>query len=466
MAGSSSAADVGSSAPTALLAGFVTGWKPDPIPARALHEAQRALLDFLGVALVGTPEASSRIAAGIARREGAVGPAVVVGHGFRSSASFAAFVNGVSGHALDYDPSATVKTTGHPVVCVVPAALAAAEEVDASGSELLEAIIVGFEVVSRIGRSAGGDRGHHYTSGFHGTSVFGIFGATAAACRLLRLDAEATGRAFGIAASGPKGLRVNYGTMSKPLHAGEASRAGVIAAMLANNGFTAAGDAIEGRFGWASAVVADSFAPDQLTTGLGQALAIEQGVNFKRFPSCGASHASIRATLRVMSENGLRPEDVDEIEVSLGRDALEKTLTIPWPQVPLEGKFCAPYVVAASWADGRVDVDTFTDDKLRALAPYRDRVTVRGIDGRPPVTALARTVDGRELVHTERGNYFSDESGAQSLSLSDLSDDELRQKFRDNVGVVRPAERADALLDQLDRLAHERSLSELAELLL
>ena len=452
--------------PTAQLAHFATNWNPDPIPPRAHHEAKRALLDLVGVALVGSHEESSRIAAGVAQREGAAGPAVVVGHGFRTSSSFAAFANGVSGHALDYDASATVKTTGHPVVCVAPAALAAAEEVDATGQELIEAVIVGFEVVSRIGRSAGGDRGDHYTRGFHGSSVFGVFGATAAAIRLLRLDHDAACRAFGIAASAAKGVRANYGTMTKPLHAGEAARAGVIAALLAKDGFTAATDAIEARLGWASAVVSDSFDPRQLTTDLGTALAIEQGVNFKRFPSCGATHAPIRATLRVMSENNLRPDDIAEIEVSMLSDVISKTLIFPWPTSPLEGKFCAAYVVAAAWAHGRVGVDTFSDATLRALEPYRNRVKVRGLEGRPPVTVRAVTVDGREFTRAEPGNYFDDTAGDQAFSLTDLSDDELRQKFRDNVGVAAQAERADALLHHLDHLEHARSLREFTDLLL
>jgi len=452
--------------PTAQLADFTITWHPDSGASSASRRAKLALLDTFGVALAGAAEDSSKIAAGIARREGATGQAAVIGHGWRGSASFAAFVNGVSGHAHDYDASATVKTTGHPLVCVVPAALAVAEEVQASGQELLEAIIVGFEIVSRMGRSAGGDRGDHYTRGFHGSSVFGVFGATAAASRLLGLDLDAACRAFGIAASGPKGVRVNYGTMTKPLHAGEASRAGVIAALLAKDGFTAATDAIEARLGWASAVIADSFDPSKLTTDLGDVLAIEQGVNFKRFPSCGATHAPIRATLRVMSENGLRPEDIEEMEISILQDVLAKTLTFAWPTSPLEGKFCAPYVVAAAWADGRVGVDTFTDAKLRQLDVYRDRVKIRKLEGRPPVTVRARTLDGREFNCQEPGNYFDDEVGGRALSLSDLSEEELRQKFRENVAIAQPPERADALIEQLDDLESASSLQKLTDLLL
>ena len=229
-------------------------------------------------------------------------------------------------------------------MCVGPAALAAAEGADASGRELLEAGIVGFEVVSRLGRSAGGDRGDHYERGFHGTSVFGVFGATAAACRVMGLDADAARNAFGIAASAAKGVRANYGTMTKPLHAGEASRAGVMAALLAAEGFTEA--------------------------------------------------------------------------------------------------------------------------KLRELAPYRSRIRVHALEGRPDVTVSAWTRDGRWLSAVEPGNYFDDSKGAPALSLSDLSDEELRQKFRDNLKIVNRTHTADALLEELDHLDRSSSLRGLTDLLL
>jgi 2-methylcitrate dehydratase PrpD len=451
---------------TGELAAFIASWRPDALPPVALVEARRSVLDTLGVALVGSIEQSGRIAAGVARRHAAAGAASVIGHGFRCASSFAAFVNGVSAHALDYDASATVKTTGHPLVCVVPAALAAAEEADASGRELIEAVIVGFEIVSRLGGAAGGDRGNHYTSGFHGTSVFGIFGATAAAGRIMRLDHDAVCHAIGIAASGPKGVRANYGTMSKPLHVGEASRAGVMAATLAGDGFTASPAAIEAPFGWAQAVVSDSFQPDLVTERLGTDLAIERGVNFKRFPSCGASHAPIRATFRLLSEHELHPEDIAELEVSMAQEALDKTLVFTWPSQPLEGKFCAPYVVAAAWADGRVGVDSFTTAKMQTLEDYRARVHVLGLDGRPDITVVATLQDGRKVTSVEPGNYFDGADGQPAISLSGVSDDELRRKFRDNAAAAGRAAGLDELIDNLDRVEAMASVRELTDPLL
>lgn len=458
--------------PTTALAAFAVKWSPAPAeppqrtpPADPLRQAKRALLDTCGVALAGSTERASAIAAHLARHEGAAGPAVVIGHDFRTSASHAALANGVTSHALDYDASATVKTTGHPLVALVPAALAAADEVEASGSALLEAIIVGFEVISRIGRAAGGDAGHHYIAGFHGSSVFGVFAATAAAVRLFGLDQQHAQVAFGIAGSAAKGVRANYGTMTKPLHIGEASRAGVVAAMLARDGFTASPNVLEARLGWAAAVVSDSFDTEQIVAGLGADLAIDQGINFKRFPSCGASHAPIRATLLVMAENGLRGEDIESIEVSMSADVLARTLIFPWPTQPLEGKFCVAFVVAAAWAEGRVTVDTFTEATLERLAPYRSRITVVGRSSRVPVVVRASMRDGRIVVAEETGNYFDDASGARAYSRTDLSDDELRQKFRDNVEVARSPERANALLERIDSIDQLASVHELTELL-
>ena len=445
--------------PTEQLARFVVEWRPGEIPPAALREARRALIDILGVALVGSREPGSRIVASFARREGAGGPAVLIGHDARTSASLAALTNGTSGHALDYDASATVATSGHPVVCLAPSALAVAEEVGASGRQLLEAIIVGFEVVSRLGRSGGGETGAFYGRGFHGTSVFGIFGATAVASRLFDLDVAKTRRAFGIAVSGPKGVRANYGTMTKPLHAGEANRAGVMAAMLAAEGFSANESAIEARFGWRDAVIDNAV---ELGPFDGK-LAITEGVNFKRFPSGGAGHGAVRAMLRLRSEHHLEPGDIAGIEVAISRNVLEKTLLIDWPTTGLAGKFSLAYNVAAAWADGRVTVDTFADHKLDELAPYRSRITARPVEGRPPVLITAQTTDGRTISCTEpTGKSTPDDPAGGLLSFSDQ---DLAEKFRENVAAVRSTALANELLDLLTHIETVTKLGELTELL-
>src|SRR5436190_9411422 len=206
---------------TERLAGFTAGCEASSIPPQARTEATRALVDVVGTMLAGAAEPLGRIVHAHAKDEGGAGPAAVVGAGFRTTASLAAFANGSTGHALDYDDIGL--DVGHPTVAVAPAALAVAEQVGASGRQLLDAMVIGYEVASRVG-SCLGSVGGPYRRGYHGTYVYGIFGATAAAARLLCLKPEQIRCAFGIAASEASGVRVNFGTMTKPYHAGSLNR--------------------------------------------------------------------------------------------------------------------------------------------------------------------------------------------------------------------------------------------------
>ena len=455
------AAEAARDGPTAHLARFVATWRPATIPAPLCETAKRALIDILGTALAGSASETSILVSRLARREAARGPAAVIGHGYRISATYAALVNGTSGHALDFDDIGAAPGVGHPTVSVAPAAIAVADEVGASGRQLLEAIIVGHEIVSRVGRASGGSSGDTYRRGFHGTAVHGVFGATAAAARLLGLDVGQTRCAFGIAASEAGGVRANVGTMAKPLHAGEVNRAGVMAAHLAEVGFTANQSAIEARSGWGDAFTGGSMDRTFLEDGLGHRFAMEQGVNVKSFPSCAATHPVIRAMLSILSEYRLSQENIDGIEVEISQQKLDGALPFPWPATGLEGKFSLAYNVAAALADGDVTVGTFTEGKLLDLGAYRSRIAIRGLEGLQPTLIRVRTSDGREL--TSPG---LPEPRRMPDTDPRAEDGVLHRKFRTNVSSVRPAERADELLGVIGSLELATSLRQLTDLLL
>jgi 2-methylcitrate dehydratase PrpD len=447
--------------PTARLAKFVVTWQPDATTLPLYGAAKCALADILGTAVAGSTQQTSMLVSQLACREAAPGRSVVIGHRCRIAPTYAALVNGTSGHVLDYDDIGAAPGVGHPTVAVVPAALAVAEDVDASGRQLVEAIIVGYEVAARFGRASGGSGGDSYRRGFHGTAVNGVFGATAAAARLLGLDIEQTRCAFGIATSEAGGVRANVGTMTKPLHAGEVNRAGVLAAMLAQTGFTASRSAIEGRHGWGDAFSGGSYDQALIVDGLGREFALEHGVNVKSFPSCAAAHGAIRAVLSVLSEHRLGAEDVVEIEVEIAQEKLDDSLLFPWPATTLEGRFSLAFNVAAAWADGDVTVATFSEAKLGELASYRSRVVIRGRQDAHPVLVRVRTGDGREL--TSPG---LPDTKATTDVLSVTGDDTLCRKFRDNVSAVRSTGVADALLESIRDIENTASVGELTELLL
>jgi 2-methylcitrate dehydratase PrpD len=290
--------------------------------------------------------------------------------------------------------------------------------------------------------------------------VYSVFGAAAGAARLLDLTATETAHALGIAASQSGGLRANFGTMTKPLHAGLANRTGVEAALLARSGFTASTEVLEQRFGWHDVICAGEGDLDAVLDGLGDGYAIDEGLVFKLYPCCGANHYAIDATIALIRDAVLREVDVDHVEVWIEQRNLNEVLVYPWPRTPLEGKFSLAYNVAAALADGEVTVDTFTAPALARLAAVRDKVRVRATTELPQNGAriAITTADGRTL---EREQLVLRGSLADPMSF-----DELEGKFRANVaGRVSP-EAIDEVVAAIGCLEKQRGLAAVTEPLL
>src|SRR5262249_39877566 len=219
---------------TAHLAEFVTKSRWEDCPAEAVEAARRAVVACLGVMLAARGEPAARIVPEVARAEAGSPLATVVGTSLRTGAVWAALANGTAAHALDFDDT-NFAMMGHPSAPVLAAALAAGELALADGRALVPAFLPGFEVETTM---APGVNPPHYEKGFHATGTLGTMGAAAAASRLLGLDAEQTRASLSLAASQASGLKENFGTMTKPFHAGHAARSGVLAALLARDGFT------------------------------------------------------------------------------------------------------------------------------------------------------------------------------------------------------------------------------------
>jgi 2-methylcitrate dehydratase PrpD len=308
------------------------------IPAEARTRAGRAVLDTVGVTLAGVSEPASRIVRGTIAAGGGDACALL-GTSVRSSAANAALANGTSAHALDFDDMCFV-SLAHPSAPLVPAAIAAAEAAGASGRALLDAYVAGFEIEARLGRLM---NPRHYERGWHCTSTLGTIGAAAAVSRLLGLDAAAAGHALAIAASEASGLKENFGTMVKPLHAGLAARNGVLAALLARGGMTASAQALDGPQGFLHAF--DS-AGDGLVDAVGDLGSrweiLDTGITVKLYPSCAGTHPTLDAILDLRREHRFTGDEVDRIDVDV--DSITPTILIyPRPASGLEGKFSLPF---------------------------------------------------------------------------------------------------------------------------
>jgi 2-methylcitrate dehydratase PrpD len=390
-----------------------------------LELATRAVIDTVAVSLAATGDATVTTLIGALGKGAGGGPATVLATGERADARHAALVGGASAHALDFD-DVDDAMIGHPSAVLVPTVLAVGEEVDATGRAILEAYWAGLTTCRAL--AAALDVAGHYAKGWHTTMTLGTLGAAASAGRLRGLSIAHMQHALGIAASLAGGSRQNFGTMTKPLHAGLAASNGVLASSLAGHGFSADPDQLEKPLGFLALFGADGPAPTAGTVQ--EAFDSQPAVNVKLYPCCYYAVRAADATLELV-EAGLQADDVDRIEVVVHPGGLAP-LIHSRPRTGLEAKFSLEYVLAACIADRELTLATFTD--ARVLRPQLkdlvERVRVRTADT-PPVgeptwdegfaVVTAHTFDGEQLtrrIDVPRGH-----------ANRPVTDEELRAKL-------------------------------------
>ena len=329
----------------------------DDLPPEALHWAKVGLLDTIGVTLAGAAEPAPQRAA-MALAAGA-GPALVFGGRSRVGVLDAALINGGSSHVLDFDDCNNT-IGGHPSVPILPGLIALAEAEHASGRDLLAAYVAGFEVETRIARAV---HFHHYEKGWHPTATLGVFGAAAAAARLLGLDAERTATAIATAASLSSGLKANFGTMVKSLHVGHCARNGLYAALLARHGFTANEGAFEHPQGFLAVFNgAGHHDAAKALSGWGDPFDIvAPGIAIKQYPCCGSTHPALDAMLALVRRHDVRPEQVVRIQAWIHSRRLQHT-NRPAPASALDCKFSLQYCLVRALLDRQVVLQQFEDD--------------------------------------------------------------------------------------------------------
>ena len=333
------------------------------LPDDLVERTKQCLLDWFAVTVAGAQEDLTNILVAEALEDGARGPATLVGRSETVLPSTAALINGAASHALDYD-DVNFSMGGHPTVTVVPALLALGEQTKASGRLFIESFVAGYETSGRVGRLVSPS---HYQKGFHVTGTVGSFAATAAAGRMLGLNDEQLAVAFGIAATQAAGLKSNFGTMCKPLHAGTASEHGLRAARLAARGFTARGDSLECDQGFASSQ------SDHLNAeaALGEPPSGWHLRNnlFKYHAACYLTHAPIECAKEIRLKNNFPPERVRKILLRIDSGA-DKVCNIPNPTTGLEAKFSLRQTVAMALTG----VDTANLDSFNEAVTQEPRI--------------------------------------------------------------------------------------------
>ena len=431
------------------LAEFIVHTRLADCPAAALAAVRRATLDSLGVTLAGAGEPVARIVRRVLRAEGGTPLCTVIGTRMRANLTGAALANGAAGHAHDFDDT-SFTLMGHPSVPLLAASLATAEAEMRDGARVVLAYITGFEVGAALGAAANPT---HYERGWHATSSIGSLACAAAASCLLELDVDATRRALGIAASLASGLKENFGSMTKPFHAGHAARNGVWAALLAREGLSASATALDGRQGYFAAFGGEGRLAALLEPLGRRWQLVEPGIAVKPYPSCALTHSAIDALIDLRRRHHLDPEHVAQIEVGVTR-VVPGVLIHAQPTTGLERKFSMPFCAAAALAEGRVDLDTFEDGPPRpALDKLMARISMVVDPSLPEEReqhawsrVTLRLSDGRTLVSPPRG--------ARGHPDQPLSEAALRAKFLACAARILPGPEAEAVADQIADLEH------------
>ena len=355
---------------TRALAERAIALRYDELPAPVRELAEQCILDYLGVAIAGSQDPLVRILLDEMAEAGGSPQSSIIGHSVRLPVVSAALVNGSAAHALDYD-DVNMAMPGHPSVPILPGLLALAELKESSGTEVITAFVAGYETACRIGAAL---QPGHYNLGFHSTGTVGCFGAGAACARLLGLDAEATAMALGIAGTQAAGLKSQFGTMCKPFHAGKAAQNGLLAARLAQRGFSSRTDIVECSQGFALTHGPD-FAPKA-------ALAMpEAGFHllanlFKYHAACYFTHAPIECARRLRVEHRLTPDMIAAITLRLD-GSCDRVCNIPVPVDGLQSKFSLRQTVAMALAGidtASLDVYSAENTCDAALVGLRERV--------------------------------------------------------------------------------------------
>ena len=442
------------------IADFVTGFELKHAPPLAIERSRAAFVDTVGVTLAGSTEKVAEIVREMVRAEGAAPAVSVIGSSLKTSPQLAALANGVASHALDFD---FTYTQGQLMAPVIPALLPLAEQTGATPAEVLAAFIVGFEVCSRLSRA---NPTHNGAGSWHGTSTIGAISAALACARLLKVEAAAIPDVIGIAVSMASGVNANYGTMTKPLHAGHAARNGMAAALLGKAGLSANHAALEGRGGFFATFARGIPWSAEPFDDLGRSYDLaEVGFRPKRYPCGGVIHSGIDAALQIRDELGPKVADITGIKAGISKYAASRA-GAEYPANMEAAKFNLQYVVAASLVNGVPKLATFEpeaikDERVKALAKMVsvsiDPEFADAIEDYP--TRVAVTLkDGRTV---ERMVVYASGSAKNPMSPA-----QMREKFFDcaaHAGVERPV--AEKIAATLDRLGEQGSLNELWPLL-
>ena len=448
------------------LAERIAALRYEDLPPEAVYWSRVAVLDTVGVTLAGAVEEAPGIVEDVLELQASAGPSLIFGKNRRVACLDAALVNGTAAHALDFDNTSNT-LAGHMSATMIPALIAAGEAFGASGRDVLLAHAAGFETGARLGR---GLNFYHHEKGWHPTSTLGVFAVAAACARLLNLSVAETETALALSTSLAAGTKANFGTMTKPLHAGQCARGGLLAALLARKGFTANPGAFEHKQGFFNVFNGPgNYDAARILESWGDPFDIvAPGACYKQYPSCAGTHAVIEAALALVRKHGpFDAREVARIDTWTSRRRLPHT-DRPDPKSALDAKFSVQYCVIRALLDGKAvfehfEGDAYRDPVVRAVLPRVHAATYADeqFPGDNPNGAEVRVTltDGRAFsVKVDRA--------LGRTAQNPIPLEQLKSKFEDCAGRVLAPEAiaaASRMIDSFEEVGSVRDFTTLLE---
>ncbi|WP_206454978.1 MmgE/PrpD family protein [Aurantimonas marina] len=452
---------------TAEVAAFVLDTSFDAIPTSVVELGKKSILDGFGLALSGSVAMSGKYVQQHVSDVAGAGKATVMGTGLKVPSRFAAFANGVGIHADDYDDTqlavAEDRVYGlltHPTAPCLPAAFAETELRSLTGRDLLAAYLVGVDVECKIAEAISP---RHYQHGFHATATCGTFAAASAAGKLRGFDQETLQRALSIAGSQSAGLRENFGTMTKPFHAGRSSESGVVACDLAGMGWSATDKILEAPRGFFQAH-GGGYDLNAIRGKLGSPWSFaDPGISIKPHPSGSLTHPGMTEMLSLIAKHGIKAEDVERIDVGTNHNMLN-ALIHHRPQNELQAKFSMEFCMAILLLDGRANLPEFTDetvlrDDVRAMI---ERVNFHNHpDAEAAGYAKMTTILDIQMKDGSRISGRAD--FGKGSPANPMSYEEVADKFRGCTEFARwPKDKSEAIIDMVATLETATDMGKLA----
>lgn len=445
---------------TGHLARFVAETAYSDIPKEARLIARLAITDFLGVALAGSKEKTGCLIIEYVKSMGGAPLCTVIGSDFKVSPYLAALANGTLGHILNLDDVSFTVWQGHPSVCLAPPLLALGESTGASGAEIITAYVIGFEAGACLHSELGQSQ---LAKGWHGTSVLGSVAAGAAASRLLKLNVQQVRMTLGIAASLASGLMQNRATMTKPLHAGHAASNGVMAALLAQQGFTANDSIIEAPKGYARMFGFDGEVDwEKASKSLGKDFIITIPAHeFKPYPTAHCTRL-VASALALRNQYKINPNAISEIIVGVNPGDAERESQ--FPKDGLQAQFSIRYCVSRALLDGRFDISGLADEQVNQPEVQRLMKLARFVGCYPGVTIGGKGKRSPQsiTIKLKNGMEYSDETPARARQMTV---EEIENKYRDCASLVLSGKEVEVSLKLLKSLDELQTIRELIGIL-